>query len=139
MRRVAICMTVGSVLWLCACTAVPDAGTQFDGTYVGTNVVTRGGNQACGPDIASAMVTVSAGRFLYAGPIVGPTPVPVAVQSHLHADGSLSGGTEYFEPEPGLFHGPLAWVTMVGQVTAAKLEAQVDSLNCGRHLSLQRS
>jgi uncharacterized protein YceK len=138
MRNVRICLAVGCLLVLSGCAATPDAGSQFDGTYVGANTLTRGAGAAwvCGPDTAPASVTVGAGDFNYPFPIIGPAPVVVHVR--LHEDGSFSGGTEYFEVESGLFRGPLAWVTVVGHVTGTTLDAQVDSLNCGHHLSLQR-
>jgi hypothetical protein len=137
MRHGIACLAAGCVLVLAACAAVPDAGAQFDGTYVGANTVSRGGNRYCGPDNAAASVSVSAGQFSFPFPISGPQPV--VVQVRLRADGSFSGGTEYFESEPGMFHGPLAWVTMVGHVDGATLDAQVASLRCSRHLALRRS
>jgi hypothetical protein len=138
MCNVRVSLAILCLLGLSACAAAPNAGTQFDGTYVGANTLTRGTGAAwvCGPDTAPGLVTVGAGDFNYVVPITGPTPVVVHVR--LHGDGSFSGSTEYFEVESGLFRGPLAWVTVVGHVTGTAMDAQVDTLNCGRHLSLQR-
>jgi hypothetical protein len=130
-------MAAGCVLVLSACAVVPDAGSQFDGTYIGANTVSRGGNGYCGPDTEAASVVVSTGNFSFPFPISGPQPVVVPVR--LRADGSFSGGAEYFESEPGLFRGPLAWVTIVGHIAGATLDVQVASLRCSRHLSLRRS
>jgi uncharacterized protein YceK len=136
MRKVRACLAVGCLLPLSGCATIPDAGSQFDGTYVGTSTVTRGGNEWCRSNIAADSLTISAGRFSYPFPII--TPTPVVVQPRLRADGSFSGGAEYFEAEPGLFHGPLAQVSMVGHIAGATLDAQVESLTCGRHLSFTR-
>ena len=136
MRNVRACRAVGCLLVLAGCATTPDAGTQFDGTYAGASTLTRGGDVWCGPDSVPDTLTVSAGRFRYAFPVIGSAIVVVQLQ--LHADGSFSGGSEYFDPEPSLFPGPLAWVTVVGHIAGATLDAQVDSLTCGRHLSLTR-
>jgi uncharacterized protein YceK len=137
MRTIRACLAVGCLLVLAGCATTPDAGTQFDGTYAGASTLTRGNVAWCGPDSAPDSLAVSAGRFRYSYTFIGPATVGVQLQ--LHADGSFSGGTEYLESEPGLFHGPLAWVTVVGHIAGATLDAQVESLNCGRHLSLSRS
>jgi hypothetical protein len=128
---------VGGLLVFAGCATTPDAGTQFDGTYAGASTLSRGSVAWCGPDGAPDSLTVSAGRFRYSYTFIGPATVVVQLQ--LHADGSFSGGTEYFESESGLFRGPLAWVTVVGHIAGATLDAQVESLNCGRHASLSRS
>ena len=108
----------------------------FDGTYVGTSVRTRGGNDWCGPDTAPDSLTVGAGRFRYPFPIVAVTTVGVQVQ--LRADGSFSGSAEYFDSAARLGEGRMAWATVVGHIAGATLDAQVESRTCGRHLSFRR-
>jgi hypothetical protein len=131
-------LIVGSMVVLSACAATPDAGQQFDGAYVGTGTLTRGTADWCGSVAAPASGTIRDGRFTYASSV--PYVIqPVVVLSQVHSDGAFSGGSEYFEPNPGTFSGHVNEVTMVGHVAGTMLDAQVESLRCGYHLSLQRN
>jgi hypothetical protein len=140
MRNILACPTIACLaigcLALTACATSPDAASQFDGTYTGSGMLIRGTTGWCGPDNVPAAITISGGRFAYPFPITGVI-TPVVVQAQLRADGTFSGGTQYLEPEPGPFRGPLASVTLAGHIADGTLDAKIDSVNCGRHLSLR--
>jgi hypothetical protein len=132
-------MVVGGLLALTGCaTAVPVAGSRFDGPYVGVSTLTRGTQEICGPDRAPDTIAVSAGTFRYTVPIVWVTTV--VVQPQLRADGSFDGAAQYFNPEPvtRMGGGHVEWAKVFGRVDGATMDAQVVSGACTRHLSLTR-
>jgi uncharacterized protein YceK len=137
MRNGLISLMVGGLLALAGCDTTPDAGSQFNGAYVGTSTLTRGTNGWCGPENLPASGTIRDGRFVYAASVQDVLQ-PVVVQSQVHVDGGFSGGGEYFEPNSGMFSGHINQVTVVGHVAGDTLDADVNSLRCGRHLSLRR-
>lgn len=138
-----VCL-LASLLVIVGCAAQPPtASSQFDGHYVGDSARTRDGS-ICGPDIQSDTVAIAGGHFDYTFLVINPTlswqPQPVTVSVAVAADGSFDGGTMYYADAPlSRYNIRTAWVTVVGRVTSATLEGEVNSLNCGRHLSLKRT
>jgi hypothetical protein len=129
------------LLLLAGCVAGPP-DSRFDGTYAGASLRARDGG-VCGPASEPASLSIQGGTFRYVFPIANVysgVPLAVAVDVRVAATGAVEGGSQYYADDPFIWQGwRPAWVTVVGQVAGDRLEADVDSLNCGRHLSLRRS
>ena len=120
------------------------ASPQFDGRYAGESARTRDGSTICGPDLQPDAVAVADGHFNYTYLIINPSlswqPQPITVNVAVAADGSFNGSTMYTADAPLVPAGiRSAWVTVVGHIAGTTLEGDVNSLNCGRHLSLKRT
>lgn len=118
--------------------SLPLAGTQYDGAYVGQNILIRGDGYLCGPGNAPLALAVHDGQFDYPFPVnlgrTAPVPVRVAV------DGSLAGqmqyGTEDFTPR-ALYK--TAWVTVRGRIAGGSLDAVINDDRCTHRFTARRS
>jgi hypothetical protein len=129
------------LLLLTAC-ATPPVERQFDGNYVGASTLARDGS-LCGPPSEPIRLSIRDGTFRYLVPVANPYSgwnMVVPVNVRVVPGGAFEGGTLYYADNPLSRQGwRQAWVTVVGTVSGNHLEADVNSLNCGRHLSLLRS
>lgn len=118
----------------CAPPAGPPAGTAFDGTYTGQATLVRGGPSfICGELAQPLTIVVRDGRFAYPFEVDPPRTTPLPVQ--ISADGTLSGQLLYgmvdYTPRGD---SRTAWVTVVGRISGATLEATVVDPRCARRL-----
>jgi hypothetical protein len=114
--------------------AVPAAGTQFDGTYVGRNSLVKGWGFQCGAPIYPETVVVRSGRFDYVFAVSPPRTTPIAVQ--IASDGTFSAQMQYGTEEPGpRLRYTTAWVTVTGRIAGSTIDATAIDLRCVRRLT----
>jgi hypothetical protein len=117
--------------------ALPPAGSQYDGIYLGQNDAVSGQGFLCGAPAYPETIAVSGGRFNYAFPVNPPRATPVPVQ--IAADGTFAAqmqyGTEDFGPRSRYI---TAWVTVTGRIAAGELDAMVTDLRCVRRVAARR-
>jgi hypothetical protein len=129
---------LSGLLLISAC-ATPAPDSRFDGHYAGASTRTRGG-VACGPESEAVAVSIRGGTFGYLVPTRNYYTnvnylVPITVQ--VASTGEVRGASLYYADDPRSRQGwRTAWMTVVGTVSDDHLEADVNSLNCGWHLSL---
>jgi hypothetical protein len=120
----------------------PSVGdNRFDGTYVGASIRARDGT-VCGQESEPLTLRVQNGAFRYAfwvgGMYSGATTL-VKIDVLIAPDGLLEGSSQYYTEGPRKWQ---AWyptsAILVGQISGDRLEADVNTLNCGRHLYLRR-
>jgi hypothetical protein len=117
--------------------ALPAAGSQFDGLYVGQNDAVSGWGFLCGAPAYPETIAVSGGRFDYPYPVSPPRTTPVAVQ--IAADGTFAAQMQYGTEEIGPRSRYItAWVTVTGRIAAGQLDATVTDLRCVRRLTARR-
>jgi hypothetical protein len=136
MRCVINCLAAVALLASAGCAALPNAGSQFDGSYSGSSVVTRGGTGYCGQNGPEKLV-VSGGRFTYVYPM--PWDGPLTIPTQVHADGSFNGAAQYVDSSYTLYGARYVWVTVLGRIDGGALNAQVESVTCARRLVLKNS
>jgi hypothetical protein len=118
-------------------TALPVAGTQFDGVYAGQNAAVSGWGFWCGAPAYPETIAVSGGRFDYPFLVNPPRTAPVPVQ--VAADGTFAAQMQYGTEDPGpraLYVN--AWVTVTGRISATELDATVTDLRCVRRVTARR-
>src|SRR5690349_6684249 len=129
------------LLALAACTPPSPPDARFDGHYVGVSTRARGGG-ACGPETEQQTLDVRNGTFRYGVPVRTPyilagSLMPVDVR--MEASGKVDGATRYEADNPLARQGwQTSWATVEGQVAGDRIEATINSFNCGRHLTAQR-
>jgi hypothetical protein len=129
------------LLLITAC-ATPAPDSRFDGNYAGASTVARDGS-ACGPPSEPVALSIRQGTFHYPVPINNyytnlNTVVRLTVE--VASTGAVRGESLYYADNPLSSQGwRTAWVTLIGTVSGDHLEADVETLNCGRHLSLGKS
>lgn len=139
LARILVCLAS-----VTGCTGLPPpASPQFDGRYVDDSARTRDGGTVCGPDTQPEALTIAGGHFRYTFLVSHPFLVlplqPVVGDLRVASDGSSDGGTLYAADAPlSPQNWRPAWVTVVGRVVGTTLQADANSLNCGRHLLLNR-
>jgi hypothetical protein len=117
--------------------ALPAAGLQFDGIYIGQNDAVSGWGFLCGAPAYTQTIAVSSGRFDYPFPVSPPRTAPVAVQ--IASDGTFAAQMQYGTEEPGPRSRYItAWVTVTGRIAAGELDATVSDLRCVRRLTAHR-
>src|SRR5215472_12815946 len=77
----------------CAGPEAPPAGTQFDGSYVGTDALLNGVDFQCGATSLPVQIQVHDGRFVYPFQVSPPRTAPLPAQ--VTADGSAEGHLMY--------------------------------------------
>lgn len=117
--------------------SLPPAGTAFDGTYVGSSVLTRGGGQPCGIADLPDRLVVKDGRFDYPFQVAPPTVTPLTVQ--IAANGTFDFQTKYYvTTEWSRLNYETPWVTIKGRVANGTLEIVESDLRCTRQSMLRR-
>jgi hypothetical protein len=117
--------------------ALPAAGSQFDGIYAGQNDAVSGWGFLCGAPAYPETIDVSGGRFDYPYPVSPPRTTPVVVQ--IAADGTFAAQMQYGTEEVGPRSRYItAWVTVTGRIAAGQLDATVADLRCVRRLTARR-
>jgi hypothetical protein len=128
---------LSGLLLISAC-AMPTPDSRFDGHYAGASTRTRGG-LACGPESEAVALSIRDGTFRYLVPTHNYYTnvnyvVPITVQ--VASAGEVRDASLYYADDSLSRYGwRTAWMTVVGTVSD-HLEADVNSLNCGWHLSL---
>ncbi len=140
-RHAALALGFLSSLTGCISTtpALPPAGPQFDGSYVGQDVLVSGAVFQCGEASRTVRINVSGGRFDYPFPVNPPRVAPLPVQ--IAADGTVRGQMQYGTTEETPKFGSrelFEWVTLSGRITGRILDADVVFYRCARHLTVQR-
>ena len=129
-------------LLLIAACATPAPDGRFDGNYAGASTPARGG-VPCGPVSEPVALSIRQGTFRYPVAINNfytnlNTVIPLTVE--VDSTGAVRGESLYFADNPLSTQGwRTAWVTFVGTVSGDRLEADINTLNCGQHLSLAKS
>lgn len=116
-------VAIAALLLLPAATSLAD--TQFDGYYVGSATVIRGGARNCRA-AGNASWQILNGLFAYkfwAG----------RVQVQVSGDGTLKGEKLY-----GPSHGAHSWIRVKGTISGSSLEADVEWRACQLHYSLKK-
>jgi hypothetical protein len=129
------------LLLISACaTLTPDS--RFDGHYAGASTRARDG-VACGPESEAVALSIRHGTFGYLVPTNNYYTnvnylVPITVQ--VASTGEVRGASLYYADDALSRYGwRTAWMTFIGTVSDDHLEADINSLNCGWHLSLGKS
>jgi hypothetical protein len=107
----------GCLLSGCAAAPVTPAGTAFDGSYAGQDILVRGGGYLCGAPDLPLTLSVGGGRFDY--PF---TSMLYGTQNYL----LLSR----YENQ---------WVTIRGRIAGGTLDATVTDNRCTRRITAQRT
>lgn len=137
-----VAMLLGSLLGGCAAVAgapaAPAAGTAFDGSYSGQNVLIRGGGYPCGAPAYPINLTVSGGRFDYPFPVNLQRTAPITMQ--IAADGTFVGQMQYGVQDYtmiSLFQ--TAWVYVRGRIAGGTLDATITNDRCTHRITAQRN
>jgi hypothetical protein len=134
--RLIVCLVI-----LAGCASSPVADSRFDGDYVGASTRARDGN-ACGPESEPTALSIHDGRFHYAFPIASVYSgyrTLVTINVLVRAGGKFDGASQYYTESPREWEAWYkTWVTLTGRVSENSLEADINSLNCSRHLALNR-
>jgi hypothetical protein len=117
--------------------ALPEAGTRFDGSYAGQNVLISGGGYLCGDPGHAETIAVIDGRFDY--PFAVNPPRTTAVPVRIAVDGSLVGQLQYVTQD----YLPLprernAWVTITGRIAGDMLDATISDARCRRRVTARK-
>jgi hypothetical protein len=129
------------LILVAGCASQSAGDSRFDGTYVGASIRARDG-VVCGQESEPLTLRVQNGAFRYTfwvgGMYSGATTL-VKIDVLIAADGLLEGSSLYYTESPGIWR---TWyqtsAILVGQIAGDRLEADVNTLNCGRHLYLRR-
>jgi hypothetical protein len=116
-------IAIAALLLLPAATSLGD--TQFDGYYVGSATVIRGGARNCRAT-GNASWQILNGLFAY-------TFWAGRLQVQVSADGTLNG-EKLYRPS----HGAHSWVRVKGAISDGSLEADVEWRACQLHYSLRK-
>ena len=134
-----LAMLLSSLLGGCAAVAgVPAAGTAFDGSYSGQNILIRGSGYPCGAPAYPITLTVGGGRFDYPFPVNLQRTAPIAVQ--IAADGTFVGQMQYGVQDYimiSLYQ--TAWVYVRGHIAGATLDATITDDRCTHRIMAQRN
>jgi hypothetical protein len=118
------------------------ADSRFDGIYVGASIRAKDGT-VCSQESEALTLRVQNGAFRYefwtGGMYSGATTL-VRINVLVAPDGLLKGSSLYYTESP---RSRQSWyqtsASLDGQIWGDRLEADVNSLNCGRHLYLRRT
>lgn len=123
-----------------AASGAPPAGPQFDGSYTGESMLSRGfGGYVCGKPDQPQQIRIDDGRFeypfQYQPSIVFKVPVQVA------ADGTFSGQLKYFSDYSysKWAEGRYEWVFVSGHIAGPTLDATMTSPRCTEQIVAQRN
>jgi len=120
--------------------SVPAAGSQFDGSYVGQDILLSGVAFLCGAANLPESIEVKNGQFAYPFQVNPPRVAPLPVQ--VFADGTLVGqmqyGTLLEEDSPWFGFPRIDWLTLRGRITGGALDATITNIRCVRRLMAQR-
>ncbi len=118
--------------------ALPPAGNQFDGSYLGQDSLISGVAFQCGEPVLAETVAINGGRFDYPFQVSPPRTAPLPVQ--VAADGTLFGQMQYGLLEETPWHPRQIndWVTLRGRISGTQLDATITTMRCARHLVAQR-
>ena len=113
-------------------------GSRFDGHNAGASIRAKDG-VACGPESQAVALSIRHGTFRYLVPTNNYYTnvnyvVPITVQ--VAPTGGVRGASLYFADDaPSPYEWRTTWMTFVRTVSNDHLEADINSLNCGWHLS----
>ncbi len=133
---------LGCGLALAACGVAPPpqpaAGTQFDGTYAGQDVLLSGAAFQCGQPSLAERIEVREGRFAYPFQVSPPRVAPLPVQ--LAVDGAAAGQMQYGTGEeiPAFSRDRVDWVYFQGRISGDALDATITNTRCVRRLRARR-
>jgi hypothetical protein len=122
----------------CADTALPPAGTEYDGSFVGQDSLVRGVAFQCGEPNLPERIEVRGGQFAYPFQVNPPRTAPLPVQ--VSVDGTLRGQLKYWvtEESPNFTRLIIDWAILNGRIAGATLDATITDLHCVRRLTARR-
>ena len=135
-------MSAVGVLALAGCVPaappLPPAGTQFDGSYAGQDMLLSGVDFQCGAANLTERIDIASGHFDYPFQVNPPRTAPLPV--HVGIDGSVFGQMQYGMVDDNPFRSRMRtdWVTLRGQIIGDTLDATVINLRCARRLVVRR-
>jgi hypothetical protein len=118
---------------------LPPAGVQYDGVYIGQDILVSGAGFQCGLSNPIEQVEVRNGRLDYPFQVSPPRIAPLPVQ--VAADGTMAGQMQYGTGEEisAFSRDRVDWVYLRGAITGSTMEATITDLRCVRRLVAQRS